>query len=56
VIAEAAASDRPKRRYIVGTDAETIIGLHKRSTDEEFETAMRAVLGVPDSVPGAPTP
>ena len=44
VIVDAAKSDAPKRRYLVGQDAETIGGLHKQMSDEDFEKAMRTVL------------
>jgi NAD(P)-dependent dehydrogenase (short-subunit alcohol dehydrogenase family) len=44
VIVEAAKSDAPKRRYLVGQDAETIGGLAKQMSDEDFEKAMRTVL------------
>ena len=44
VIVEAARSDAPKRRYLVGQDAETIGGLAKQLSDEDFEKAMRTVL------------
>jgi NAD(P)-dependent dehydrogenase (short-subunit alcohol dehydrogenase family) len=44
VIVEAAKSEAPKRRYLVGQDAETIGGLAKQMSDEDFEKAMRTVL------------
>ena len=44
VIVEAAKSDAPKRRYLVGQDAQTIGGLAKQMSDEDFEKAMRTVL------------
>ncbi|MEX2245666.1 MAG: SDR family oxidoreductase [Dehalococcoidia bacterium] len=47
-IVEAVYSDAPKRRYAVGPDAEAIIPLHKRLSDEEFEGLMRRTLGIPD--------
>ena len=49
-IVEAAYAEAPKRRYPVGRDAEAIIDLHKRLSDEEFEALMRRTLGVPDGV------
>ena len=44
VIVEAAKADAPKRRYLVGQDAQTIGGLAKQMSDEDFEKAMRTVL------------
>jgi len=44
VIVDAAKSDEPKRRYLVGQDAELIGGLHKSMSDEDFEKAMRTTL------------
>jgi NAD(P)-dependent dehydrogenase (short-subunit alcohol dehydrogenase family) len=44
VIADAAHADAPKRRYLVGQDAELIGGLHKQMSDEDFEKAMRTAL------------
>ncbi len=44
MIVDAAKSDAPKRRYLVGQDAETIGGLAKTMSDEDFEKAMRTVL------------
>ncbi len=44
VIVESAKSEAPKRRYLVGQDAQTIGGLHKQMSDEDFEKAMRTVL------------
>jgi NAD(P)-dependent dehydrogenase (short-subunit alcohol dehydrogenase family) len=44
VIVDAAKSDAPKRRYLVGQDAQTIGGLAKQMSDEDFEKAMRTVL------------
>ena len=44
VIVDAAHADEPKRRYLVGQDAELIGGLHKQSSDEDFEKAMRTTL------------
>ena len=44
VIVDAAKSEAPKRRYLVGQDAQTIGGLAKQMSDEDFEKAMRTVL------------
>lgn len=44
VIVEAATEEAPKRRYLVGNDAQTIAGFHKQMSDEDFEKAMRTVL------------
>jgi NAD(P)-dependent dehydrogenase (short-subunit alcohol dehydrogenase family) len=44
VIVDAARSDAPRRRYLVGQDAELIGGLHKSMSDEDFEKAMRTTL------------
>lgn len=43
-IVEAATAEQPRRRYLVGADAQTIAGLHKQASDEDFEQAMRTVL------------
>ncbi|MEX2247310.1 MAG: SDR family oxidoreductase [Dehalococcoidia bacterium] len=43
-IVDAAKADEPKRRYLVGADAELIGGLHKQTSDEDFEKAMRTTL------------
>ncbi len=43
-IVDAAKSEAPKRRYLVGSDAELIGGLHKQLSDEDFEKAMRTTL------------
>ena len=43
-IADAAKSEQPKRRYLVGADAEMIGGLQKQMSDEDFEKAMRTAL------------
>lgn len=43
-IVDAAKSDAPKRRYLVGQDAQTIGGLAKQMSDEDFEKAMRTAL------------
>ena len=44
VIVDAAKAAEPKRRYLVGQDAELIGGLHKQMSDEDFEKAMRTAL------------
>jgi NAD(P)-dependent dehydrogenase (short-subunit alcohol dehydrogenase family) len=44
VIVDAATSEAPKRRYLVGQDAEAIGALAKQMSDEDFEKAMRTVL------------
>jgi NAD(P)-dependent dehydrogenase (short-subunit alcohol dehydrogenase family) len=44
VIVQAATDDPPRRRYLVGKDAEAIGALHKKLSDEEFENVMRATL------------
>ena len=44
VIVEAATAEQPRRRYLVGKDAELIGGFHKQMSDEDFEKAMRTVL------------
>jgi NAD(P)-dependent dehydrogenase (short-subunit alcohol dehydrogenase family) len=43
-IVDAAKADQPKRRYLVGNDAQLIGGLHKQMSDEDFEKAMRTTL------------
>lgn len=43
-IAEAAKAEQPKRRYPVGQDAELLVGMHKRLSDEEFEEAIRTTV------------
>lgn len=48
VIVDAAKSEQPKRRYLVGQDAELIGGLHKQMSDDDFEKAMRTTLDVWD--------
>jgi NAD(P)-dependent dehydrogenase (short-subunit alcohol dehydrogenase family) len=48
VIVDAAKAEQPKRRYLVGKDAELIAGLQKRMSDEEFEQAMRTTLDIWD--------
>ena len=35
---------------MIGPDAEAIVPLHKHLSDEEFESAMRATLGVLESL------
>jgi NAD(P)-dependent dehydrogenase (short-subunit alcohol dehydrogenase family) len=47
-IVNAAEAKQPKRRYLVGQDAEVIVGLHKQMSDEDFEKAMRTTLDVWD--------
>ncbi len=47
-IVDAAKADQPKRRQLVGQDAELIGGLHKQMSDEDFEKAMRTTLDVWD--------
>ena len=44
VIVDATEAQEPKRRYLVGQDAEMIGGLHKQMSDEDFEQAMRTTL------------
>jgi NAD(P)-dependent dehydrogenase (short-subunit alcohol dehydrogenase family) len=44
VIVEAAKAEQPKRRYLVGSDAQMIGGLQKQMSDEDFEKAMRTTL------------
>ncbi len=48
VIVDAAKSEQPKRRYLVGQDAELMGGLHKQMSDEDFEKTMRTTLDVWD--------
>jgi hypothetical protein len=48
VIADAAKAEQPKRRYLVGQDAELIAGLHKKGSDEEFEKTIRTMLDIWD--------
>jgi NAD(P)-dependent dehydrogenase (short-subunit alcohol dehydrogenase family) len=48
VIVDAAKADQPKRRYLVGRQAEVIGGMHKTMSDEEFEKAMRTMLNWQD--------
>ena len=40
----AAMAEDPKRRYLVGQDAELIGGMVKQLSDEDFEKAMRTTL------------
>lgn len=47
-IVDATEAEQPKRRYLVGQDAELIGGLHKQMSDEDFEKAMRTTLDVWD--------
>ncbi len=47
-IVEAAKSEDPARRYLVGPEAELIAGLAKRMSDEGFEKAMRTSLDIWD--------
>ena len=44
VIVDAAKAEQPRRRYLVGQDAELIAGLHKKMSDEEFEQTARTML------------
>ncbi len=48
VIVDAAKADQPKRRYLVGRQAEVIGGMHKTMSDEEFEKAIRTMLNWQD--------
>ncbi len=43
-IVDVAKAEQPKRRYLVGQDAELIGGMHKKMSDEEFEKAIRTML------------
>src|SRR6185437_12341549 len=43
-IVEAATAAEPQRRYLVGADANAIVGFHKLLSDEDFEKSMRTVL------------
>ena len=47
-IVDATEAEEPKRRYLVGQDAEMIGGLHKQMSDEDFEKAMRTTLDIWD--------
>jgi len=44
VIVDAAKAEQPRRRYLVGQDAELIAALHKKMSDEEFEQTARTML------------
>ena len=44
MIVNVAKADQPRRRYLVGQDAEFWCGLHKRLSDEDFEQVMRTTL------------
>jgi len=44
VIVDVAKAEQPKRRYLVGQDAELVAGLRKKMSDEEFEKAIRTML------------
>jgi NAD(P)-dependent dehydrogenase (short-subunit alcohol dehydrogenase family) len=44
LIVDVAKAEQPKRRYLVGQDAELVVGLQKRMSDEEFEKAIRTTL------------
>jgi NAD(P)-dependent dehydrogenase (short-subunit alcohol dehydrogenase family) len=48
VIVDAAKAEQPKRRYLVGQDAELTAGMHKKMSDEEFEKAIRTMLDIWD--------
>ena len=48
VIVDATEAEEPKRRYLVGQDAELIGSLQKQMSDEDFEKAMRTTLDVWD--------
>ncbi len=41
----ATKEEQPKRRYVVGQDAEFWCSLHKQLADEDFERVMRTTLG-----------
>jgi len=43
-IVVAAENERPRRRYIVGEDAEHWSDLHRRLSDDDFEDVLRATL------------
>ena len=45
-IADAVESTEPKLRWPVGADAEMVLAARASSNDEDFEAAMRAVLGM----------
>jgi len=46
IIADAVESPEPKLRWPAGTDADMVLAVRSSSTDEEFEAAMRATLGL----------
>jgi NAD(P)-dependent dehydrogenase (short-subunit alcohol dehydrogenase family) len=46
VIADAVESESPQLRYPVGADAEMVCAARASMSDEEFEAAMRATLGL----------
>jgi NAD(P)-dependent dehydrogenase (short-subunit alcohol dehydrogenase family) len=46
IIADAVESTEPKLRWPAGADAEMVLAVRSTSTDEEFEAAMRATLGL----------
>jgi NAD(P)-dependent dehydrogenase (short-subunit alcohol dehydrogenase family) len=46
IIADATESTEAKLRWAAGTDAEMVLAVRSTSTDEEFEAAMRATLGL----------
>jgi hypothetical protein len=43
-IVDATKEKQPRRRYVVGDDAEFWLGLHKRLSDEEFEQLFRSAV------------
>jgi NAD(P)-dependent dehydrogenase (short-subunit alcohol dehydrogenase family) len=45
-IADATESTEPKLRWPVGADADMVLAVRSASTDEEFEAALRATLGM----------
>lgn len=45
-IADALATDEPRLRWPVGADANMVLEVRNSSSDEEFEAAMRAALGL----------
>jgi NAD(P)-dependent dehydrogenase (short-subunit alcohol dehydrogenase family) len=46
IIADATESTEPKLRWPAGADADMVLAVRSTSTDEEFEAAMRATLGL----------
>ena len=46
VIADAVEATEPRLRWLVGADVELAIGAKDSMSFEDFETAMRGVLGV----------